>query len=260
MGIIRTDRWLDQWFFQPEIICEKLMNHFDRLTGQSIYLFLQSKGMYKPNRLTKKNFHMMKERNHWEKVEDFFNKYKKRWKGPNISIYVFPSSFSLFDPMNKREGFTFPHAMFLFLSPNLNDRELEALFVHEYHHATRMGTLKKPVSENNLADSVVMEGLAEFAVWKYCGEPYLSKWIFAYEEKEIKYVWKKWFQPNLTTSISDPLHDQLLYGKIFSKPMFGYAAGFYFVKQFDQQSKLSMEESFILPANTFILRNENQGK
>ncbi|WAA08659.1 DUF2268 domain-containing protein [Fervidibacillus albus] len=259
MGVIRTDRWLDESFFQPEKICEQLTDQFNGLNGQEIYSFLRSKGMYKPNQLTKKNFDRMKERKLWEKVKTYYTEYKRRWNGPEIPIYLFPTAFSLFDPIDKKQGFTFPNQMFLFLSPTIDDKELEAVFVHEYHHATRMHKLNRPVSENNLADSVAMEGLAEFAVWKCCGESFLSKWVVAYPDQEIEFVWKKWFEPNLSVNISDPLHDQLLYGFLYSKPMFGYAAGFYFVKKFDKRKKLSMKQSFTLPSNVLIQTNEKEG-
>ena len=54
--------------------------------------------------------------------------------------------------------------MFLFLTPSLAEKELEALIVHEYHHICRLKILAKPYHEFTLLDSILMEGFAEYAV------------------------------------------------------------------------------------------------
>ncbi len=68
--------------------------------------------------------------------------------------------------------------MFLFLTPLEDEKELEALIIHEYHHVCRMNKITKPIQEYTLLDSMVMEGLAEYTVENYCGKNYNAKWIF----------------------------------------------------------------------------------
>lgn len=90
MGIIRTDKWLEEEFDRPTKICEKLLPAFKGQTAPKIYNQLTDFGMYRASRRTKEIFNSMKENMVWEVAEGIFQAYRKKWGGPDIPIYLFP--------------------------------------------------------------------------------------------------------------------------------------------------------------------------
>ena len=122
-------------------------------------------GMYKPMKVTRNIFEHMKSNNSWALTEKIFQFYSEKWDGPDIPIYLFPISqhanFFSRRTENLKGGVSFPDKMFLFVSDKLNTKELEALFVHEYHHVCRLNHQSKKFEEYTLLDSIIIEGLAE---------------------------------------------------------------------------------------------------
>lgn len=247
MAIIRTDLWLTEHFYEPEQICKKLKEVFHPLTTIEIFEFLLEKGMYKPSILTYKDFQQLKSLNIWGLVEKYFYYYRKKWNGPDITIYIFPLNHSLFSSLTKN-GFTFKDKMLLFLSPNINFQEINALFVHEYHHACRIHRLDRSLENFSLLDSIIMEGLAEFAVYDYCGDKFVADWCKRYSEKELVNFWKIFFHDHHQIAMNHPLHDQLLYGKKNLPPFIGYALGFGIVKNYRDKYNSKTNEMFSLDA------------
>ena len=70
--------------------------------------------------MTKEIFNSMKETNVWEEVERIFQEYKRKWRGPDIPIYLFPigqqRSFFSRQEEKVKGGVSYPDKMFLFLS------------------------------------------------------------------------------------------------------------------------------------------------
>lgn len=253
MGVIPTDRLLENHFFEPEKICAIIAGGAPEV-GTDLYAFLLEKGMYRPNVLTRETFSYLKEVKMWEFVEKLFIKYQKRWSGPDSSVYLFPSRHSLFEPHLRKNGFTiFPDKIFLFL-PRMDDKkEIEALFVHEYHHATRMDQLKKEVAAYTLQDSLIMEGLAEMAVAEYVGDEYVASWHRRYSKDLLLAAWETYFKDHLDLPLTDPGHDRLLYGYRIGKPMIGYALGFYIIRLYKQLNRhFSIPATLSTPAETII--------
>lgn len=217
-------------------------------------------GMYKPNRRSLDNFEKMKEQGIWEEIEKLFKKYRREWNGPNISIYIFPITVMNWLFLGRQEvksGIAFKDKLFLFLSPLEDEREIEALFVHEYHHTCRINEQNKSIETFTLLDSLVMEGLAENAVEECCGPDYRAKWCTYYSRKEIQYYWKRYIREKLHVKKENKIHDQILYGyKDFPK-MLGYAAGYEIVSMYKSKNDFSIKQSFQLPSEHFISENKN---
>ncbi|KAB2337712.1 DUF2268 domain-containing protein [Cytobacillus depressus] len=211
--------------------------------------------MYKPNRKSFENFKQIKTKNYWEKTERIFQKYKKAWKGPDIPIYIFPIAAvnSIFQRRNfKKSGVAFKDKLFLFISPFEDEKELEALFVHEYHHTCRIHRQNKQLSEATLLDSMILEGLAEHTVADCCGKKYLADWCEYYSKKEILFFWEKFLKQKGSTKKLDKLHDEILYGNGRFPKMVGYAAGFVIVSIYRDEKDYSLKDSFDLPSERFI--------
>ncbi|KAB2330870.1 DUF2268 domain-containing protein [Bacillus mesophilum] len=222
---------------------------------EKLYQYLKSFGMYTPNRKTHDYFKKLQKQDIWLQVKELFKIYKRKWNGPDIPIYIFPveARQSLFVRHQLgKSGVSFKDKVFLFLSPAEDPKELEALFVHEYHHVCRMNKLKKAVSEYTLLDSIVLEGLAEYTVRNCCGEDYLSAWCTYYTEKEIETFWKQFIKPYLTKKKTERLHDQVLFGKRNVPDMLGYAAGYVIISKYAENHQITLSDSLTKPADEFI--------
>ncbi|GHH98483.1 DUF2268 domain-containing protein [Neobacillus kokaensis] len=256
MGIIRTDEWLKKDFDRPAKICDRLLPYFKGQKTSEIYNQLLKFGMYRPSWRTRKNFDSMIEDKAWEQVKKLFSKYKNKWSGPDIPIFLFPLEqrggiFFRQEERNKA-GVSFPDKMFLFLSHYDDPKELEALIVHEYHHVCRLRTLNRKMEDYTLLDSIIIEGLAEYAVLKNCGEEYLANWCNIYTDREILFFWNRFLREQLYTKKNERVHDELLYGGGRIPSLLGYAAGYNIVREYYNSENYSTKLTFNIPASKFI--------
>ncbi|MBS8263083.1 hypothetical protein DYI25_01375 [Mesobacillus boroniphilus] len=210
--------------------------------------------MYKPDPRTRKTLEELDAGEFWSVTEEIFMKYKRKWKGPDIPIFIFPMDHSNARLMREgkgKSGLSFIDKMFIFLTPINDEKELEALFVHEYHHVCRMRAQKKNPEEYTLLDSIILEGLAEHAVAENCGEKYTGDWSRRYSTKVLAEFWENELAEKLSLKRNDRQHDELLFG-LGSKPrLLGYAMGYEIVKQYKQHGYFTEKASFKLPANEF---------
>jgi uncharacterized protein YjaZ len=188
-------------------------------------------------------------------TEEIFNKYKRKWKGPDIPIFIFPldqSNSKLMREGKGKSGLSFIDKMFIFLTPINDEKELEALFVHEYHHVCRMQAQKKNPAEYTLLDSIILEGLAEHAVAENCGEKYTGEWSRRYSTKVLAEFWEKELQEKLSIQRDDRQHDEILFGLRGLPTLLGYAIGYEIVKQYKQHGYFTEKASFKIPSKEFI--------
>ncbi|SEN14998.1 Uncharacterized protein YjaZ [Mesobacillus persicus] len=256
MGIVRTDEWLEQDFHRPVKICEQhLRDSFNGDSPENIYQYLVNFGMYKPNRRTLGTFKWMQKSETWDRLAKVVENYRKEWKGPDVPVYLFPmNSGGIFSNRGERKsGVSFRDKIFLFLSPLDDEGEQEALFVHEYHHVCRMKQQKKRADQYTLLDSIILEGLAENAVFETCGESYRAKWCTYYSSKQLSRIWEQHIKNNLDARKNTSIHDEILFGYKSSAPLMGYAFGYELVERYKHNNKqLTMKDSFRLPSETFI--------
>ncbi len=255
-GVVRTDKWLEQHFYSPREICH--LASPNSKGAVHFYRYLKRFGMYEPSAVTRRMFEQLKEQKAWEKVEKYYERYRKCWNGPNVKIYIFP-----LQPTNHfihyfqgRSGVTFPNKIFLFLSPTSDRKNWESVFVHEYHHATRMCKYDKQFADYDLLDSLIFEGLAEHAVLKYCGKKYVSKWMTRYEKDELSYYWKQLYKRKIKITKKDPEHQLLLFGGKGIPMLMGYAIGAELIKSFKGKEQLTVQQSFTIPSETILNNNE----
>ncbi|MGE6260203.1 DUF2268 domain-containing protein [Heyndrickxia sporothermodurans] len=209
----------------------------DHKNIRDFYEYLKFFGMYQPSKMSKNTFKSLKEINGWQKINKIYLKYKKLWDGPDIPIYIFPINFynrNLIRNTNGKSGVTFKNKMFLFLSFTDDIKEWESLFVHEYNHVVRMNKMEKDVNDYTLLDSLILEGLAEYAVQEFCGEKYVNKWCKTYSEKQLKFYWNNDFKGKLDIKRNHPFHEPLLFGTKFVPVMMGYAIGYRMILEYSK--------------------------
>ena len=100
----------------------------------------------------------MKEKKVWDQTEIFLKKFRKLWNGPDVPVFLFPARGSLF-AVSRKSGVAFQKALFLFVPAEITEKELEVIFVHEYHHVCRLHNMKN-MNDSTLLDTLIMEGLA----------------------------------------------------------------------------------------------------
>lgn len=256
MGVIRTDQWLKKEFDRPVRICQKLTPYFKGQNANEIYDQLLKFGMYRPSRSAFNNLNWMKEQKTWDKVEQLFNKYQNKWNGPDIPVFLFPIAQPggiFFSREEKsKAGVSFPDKMFLFLSHLDDPKEIEAILVHEYHHVCRLSMLNKKMENYTLLDSIIIEGLAEYAVLKNCGKEYLANWCHMYSEKEVSNYWGKYLKNHLDKKKTERGHDELLYGGGRIPKLLGYAIGYNIVGKYYENHHYSTKLSFTIPAQKYL--------
>ena len=89
----------------------------------------------------------------------------------------------------------------MFLSPDLPKEEIKALLAHEYNHVCRLDYLNQAPSKISLMDSLIIEGLGEYAVKDLYGEKWLAPWINLYSFEEALAIWKNYFIPSLNVKV-----------------------------------------------------------
>ncbi|RST75222.1 hypothetical protein D4T97_008160 [Siminovitchia acidinfaciens] len=256
MGVIRTDLWMDEHFYNPMELCKlaspEVKNH------AHYYQYLRKFGMYQPSRRTHDMFSRLKEQKAWEHIGKFYKKYKDMWNAHDVGIYIFPiePSRQFMSELKGRSGLTFPRKIFLFLSPVEDLKIWESLVVHEYHHAVRMERFKKDPKDYHLLDSLVFEGLAEHAVKKYCGKDYIADWMTLYKRDQLQHYWNRIFKEHLQLEKAHPLHDDLLFGRRGIPKMMGYAIGADLVKGYEGEQPLTVHDSFEISSEK-ILSDKN---
>jgi uncharacterized protein YjaZ len=253
VSVIETNKWLEKKFDHPLEICQKILKE-DTEKAKGFYRYLQKFGMYSPTKTCRNTYELLDEKDIWKTVNSIYKKYRKEWNGPDIPVYIFPlyERSQLFTrTTTSKSGLSFQDKLFLFLTHNLHEKEIEALLVHEYHHVCRMNASNKKIKEYTLLDSIVLEGLAEVAVKECCGSKYLAEWCTLYSNEEIKQYAKKLLVDNLSSKKDTRIHNQLLFGEGSYPKMLGYALGFAIASQYKESKKISLKDTFTISSDHF---------
>lgn len=253
MGVISTDKWLQSSWDHPIKLCEKLKKHFTGVSASEIYRYLTMHGMYEhPLKNGVELIQRLKKNNIWKIIEKEEEKLRKQWDGPKIPIYIFPS-----DPYNQelrknfngKAGLAFSDKLFLFVSENNSKNEIKALLTHEYNHICRLNQFEKKEEDYVLLDTIILEGLAENAVFEHFSDKYTADWTSYYSDTELEDMWSRLILPNCHLSKYHRKHHVLLYGIGFYPKMVGYCVGYYLVHRFLKKNQLTSKELLRIPSS-----------
>lgn len=253
MPVIQTQNWLYKFVktceeklgrgtssLQCEIICGPLINLSPKVSPEVWQYELQRQGLFQPNEwqsignIVKE----MEAQNVWHIVKQEYKLLRRLWNGPKVAIYIFPikkGSQKSGEQIPKKNGVAYRGAMFLFLSTDLIKEEIKALFAHEYNHVCRLDYLDLAPDKISLRDSLIIEGLGEYAVKDLYKEKWLAPWINLYSFEEVIDIWKNYFIPSLNV-IGVKNHHLFLYGKARSQypKWIGYHIGYHIVNTFQE--------------------------
>ncbi|KFN01069.1 cytoplasmic protein [Bacillus clarus] len=261
MGVIETADWLHLYYGRPEKLCEKFTKYIP-LPKDRLYRFLISKGMYRPVMRGEQEIKELEKKGIWKELRIEYEKLKDWLNGPDVPIFILLSdSYNRIvqEEYNGKAGLSMRHVIFLFVCGRNSVEELKALLTHEYHHICRLHQIATKEQDYTLLDTMIMEGLAEQAVYERHTEISCAPWTTYFSREEAIHYWKKFVRERMDVKRGTREHDILLNGLYKYPRMLGYALGFYIVKDCvslegeDTISLLSIDAKQILnKASTFI--------
>ncbi|MED4268751.1 DUF2268 domain-containing protein [Geobacillus stearothermophilus] len=234
MGLLPTDRWLEEDEGDPLLLCGRLSSFFKGASAREIYSYLRLYGMYRSTRQAERLLPEMKERRLWERLGRLYERQRGIWKGPDVPVFLLPAddeNRKLLREFRGKGGVAFADKLVFFLLPDHRDEEVAALVAHEYNHVCRLKQLPYGGKEATLLDAVIMEGLAEHAVAEIVGPEQCADWTSYYTDREIERFWRRYIAPNQDTAVSHPLSSRILYGLGWYPNMGGYAVGYAIVRR-----------------------------
>ncbi|WP_313893042.1 DUF2268 domain-containing putative Zn-dependent protease [Psychrobacillus sp.] len=254
MPVILTQNWLNQFVqsckeqrgkdvssMHCEIICGPLEKLVPKVNREVWQYELSRHGLFTPHewKSVETVVKKMEEQKVWEIVKQHYRFLRKRWNGPHVSIYIFPIRsvrLELGEQLPSKNGVAYRGALFLFLSTELTTEEIKALLTHEYNHVCRLDHLNLAPDKITLKDSLIIEGLGEYAVKDLHGEKLVGPWVNLYSFTEANEIWEKHFIPSLNiTGVNN--HFIFLYGKSRSPlpKWIGYYIGYQMVHSYEEK-------------------------
>ncbi|MCU9612345.1 DUF2268 domain-containing protein [Caldibacillus lycopersici] len=256
MTIINTDQWILEMDSDPIEIFMKIEHYFPETTAFDIYQYFIQYGMT-PFLEEKERIILMQEKKIWDIVQQEEHVLQKQWDGPNIPIFIFPSDHlnsQLVMEHNGMSGIAFQDKLFLFIAEHQTEKEIRSLFTHEYSHVCRLKSYPKNQQDYVLLDTIILEGIAEYAVYERHGLDGLSNWTNRYNKDQLKNMWEQIVLPNKNIPIHDHKHQHLLYGLHSYPSMLGYCVGFYLVRNYAEARNLSCKELHQMNSQCIALR------
>ncbi|QGH36601.1 hypothetical protein GI584_22215 [Gracilibacillus salitolerans] len=255
MTIYATDKWIKKFtdkkddkdrselhLLHQSIICEPLTKFFEGIPSEAIQEHLLRHGLFSSN-LNKEDAQKWIQQNYLSKVNNIYKKCKNAWNGPEPDIFIFPSNEEireLKEWYNSNAGLSYPDKLFLFLQKNASNREIVALFLHEYSHICRLHHFPKKEMEYTLLDAIILEGIAEWIVRKKVGAAYGNKRIERVTDEILEDLWKKWIAPLQHLKRDHPKHDMIMYGLNGVPKNIGYIIGYNIIQRYMEKQKDSI--------------------
>lgn len=263
MSVIRTDKWLWDVYDQPLELCEKLKRYFDEnVSAADIHQHLAMHGMYhQPVKNGKKLIKRLQRHNIWDIIRQEEKDLQKDWDGPDIPIFILPADSynrKLRREQNGKSGLTFSDKLFLFVSEDNTEKEIRALFTHEYNHVCRLAKFNKKEKDYVLLDTVILEGLAENAVRERLGKDYTANWTSYYPDEKLNRMCRNLILPNQHAPKASRTHLQILYGLGLYPAMAGYCAGYYLVKRYMEANDLTSQDLLHVKSPEIIGKTDEQ--
>ena len=253
-SVIQTQTWLYKFFracaekskespyvLQCQMLCAPIVKFFPEINPEELQYELLNYGLFDPFKWKDigNQVERLEKQRIWQIVDREYHFLKTLWKGPEVSIYIYPLNtvnHNKNEQAPQKNGVAYRGALFLFLSDGLRVEEIKALLAHEYSHVCRLNYLGLESKKIPLKDSLIIEGFGEFAVKELYGEKWLAPWVDLYSFKESTQIWTKYFIPKLNL-LGTENHHVFLYGKARSPfpKWIGYHIGYQIVDSFQKK-------------------------
>lgn len=244
---------------QREIICDPIMKFFPDINSEVVQYELLKNGLFEPTewKSVKKTLRELEVKSIWDIVKQEYKYLRELWDGPKVSIYIFPikkDSTQRKKDFPRKNGIAYKKVLFLFVSPDLTKEEVKALVAHEYNHVCRLNFIDYPPAAISLNESIIVEGLGEFAVRQLYGKKWLAPWANMYGLEEVSEIWKRHFVPALQIK-GIKNHQLYLFGQTntpFPK-WIGYHIGYQIVYTYNKKCGPFVMKELLLKSSDEIL-------
>ncbi|CAM4090684.1 hypothetical protein BAMA_17345 [Bacillus manliponensis] len=239
MGVMQTAEWMRAHYREPEKICERFTTYIP-FRKEMIYRFLVSKGMFRPIKDGEREIDELQKKKIWDQLAIEYEELKEWLGGPDVPVFILLSdSYNKIvqQEYNGKAGLSMRDALFLFISSKNTIAELRALLTHEYHHICRIYNSKKKEENYTLLDTMIMEGLAEQAVYERHSASCYAPWTNYYEKEDVIDFWNRFVKGKCHVLRGTREHDIILNGLGAYPKMAGYNIGFHIVKDCVQSEK-----------------------
>ncbi|WP_163538499.1 DUF2268 domain-containing putative Zn-dependent protease [Gracilibacillus sp. YIM 98692] len=267
MGLKPTNQWLkaytqleatsnaEAFRKQQNKICEPLMGFFQNAEADIIQDYLIQNGLFVPVKNDPPYIQAWLKKRFLTITEKLYQKFRQKWNGPDIPIFVLPSnerSLELSKWYGGNAGLCYPDKLFLFINSNATAKQVAAVFVHEYSHACRLKHFPKEEQEYQLLDAIILEGIAEYAVRKLLGNAYGNQRLEIIPPETFCSYWEDLISPHLSITRNDAIHDHIMYGGRGIPKNLGYLIGYNLIKQFIKRNTYPISKLLYLPNATFL--------
>ncbi|MCY7777722.1 DUF2268 domain-containing protein [Bacillus haynesii] len=258
MSIASTYEWLEQASSVQEL-SSFLTPYFkgaSKADAAAIVSHLQTHGMFRSWTDGEHTMKQLKKNGVFQHVRREEQLLCKRWNGPDVPIFILPV-----DERNRRirvefgskSGLAFSDKLFLFLSADLPRSSISAIMTHEYNHVCRLENMPKEENKMTLLDTIILEGIAEYAVFERLGEAETTAWTSYYTEKQLRHFQDRFVKPHFELRRHEGrLFSNILFGKGHYPDMLGYAVGYSIVKKHLSARNLKVADVLAFPSEDFI--------
>lgn len=259
MSVEQTYKWYEKASSMRELSLCLLPYFKGAKANQSMSLIshLQSHGMLRYWSDGQKTMKGLREKGVFQHVNKEERLLKKRWNGPDVPIIILPvdeRNRKIRAEFGSKSGLAFRDKLFLFLSTHISSSSISAIITHEYNHVCRLENMPKEEKDVTLLDTIVLEGLAENAVYERFGESEIAGWTSFYSEKQLEHFQNRLIRPYFELRRQDGrLFSNILFGKGYYPDMLGYAVGYNIVKKYLSSKKLKVADVLSLPAEDCIV-------
>jgi len=247
MGVVKTNEWLKAYIeeakqetsivkrgrLQLQLLVAPMYRELrlrEQIEKQSLLL---EQGLFPPNEKIEKEVQKLFERRVWHLCASQLKKLQKEWDGPDVRVFLFPANEK---QEYSRNGMLYEDRIILFIRSSCKDDEIRALLTHEYHHACRLFHQNFNESTIPLIESIVMEGLAEYAVNEHVGQHVLAPWTKSYSRERLQLLWERTFKKHAELQGRSKHYPYLLGSSVRGVPrLAGYAVGYFLVTEYIKQ-------------------------
>ncbi|WP_017726921.1 DUF2268 domain-containing protein [Halalkalibacterium ligniniphilum] len=275
MGTVRTDKWLT-WYLthlrkatflgqryelQRKYLILPLKKIFRHPQTDQLHQQLLMQGLFYPDEDISFEYQALVDKQVWHVVQRQYTVLKEKWEGPDIPIYVFPVTKKnplIWKQLGGKMGVSFADKILLFVHGDLEEEQIQALVTHEYHHSCRIVKTNEREETMSLLESIVMEGLAEKAVYEEIGSQALASWTAYYPSEQIDRLWQI-VRNNLTLKGREA-HHIFLYGDGRRIPQWtGYFLGYQLIDSVVKKDK-NLTTTLMLPLSAKKLLEKSSFK
>ncbi|MFV8827384.1 DUF2268 domain-containing protein [Alkalihalobacterium sp. APHAB7] len=273
MGTVATDRWIkgfmeesskasfryNNWNVQMKAIIEPVSRHFYHLPLHILHRSLLEQGLFTPDQEVNSIYMHMKKLKMWAYVQHIYLELKQEWEGPPVKVILLPGNEAneiIMDDLGGKMGIGFQDKVILFVTTKTNHFDLRTLLTHEYNHSCRLMHLDKREPDLTLLDSLIIEGMAEYAVKEKCGERALGKWHNQFTKEKLQSLWDHFYKERILVK-GKHYHRPFLFGsESLGIPLWsGYAMGFEIVRSMMEKKSHSIQQ--LLSLNSEIILKQS---